>query len=104
MTYALMDNATLTAVQRATGVVTVKNTDTELRMGQYLDARLVLQQYQSGSAPACLPIGEFRIRHFGTDVDCNALEEFFQSSEVELLGVEVIRIQGQVDFAYKVRR
>jgi competence protein CoiA len=78
--------------------------NTELRLGQYLDARLVLQYYQSGSAPACLPIGEFRIRHFGTDVDCNALEEFFQASDVELLGVEVIRIQGQVDFAYKVRR
>lgn len=28
MTYALIDNATLTAVQRATGVVTVQNTDT----------------------------------------------------------------------------
>lgn len=28
MTYALIDNATLTAVQRATGAVTVKNTDT----------------------------------------------------------------------------
>lgn len=72
--------------------------------GSYLDARIILQQYQSGSAPACLPIGEFRVRHFGTDVDCNALEEFFQASEVQLLGVEVIRIQGQVDFAYKLRR
>lgn len=28
MTYALIDNATLTAVQRATGAVTVQNTDT----------------------------------------------------------------------------
>ncbi|MNF75295.1 hypothetical protein D3C84_573570 [compost metagenome] len=82
----------------------VHTDNTQLGCGRYLDAREVLQQYQSGSAPECLPIGEFRVRHFGTDVDCNALEEFFQASEVELLGVEVIRIQGQVDFAYKVRR
>lgn len=78
--------------------------NTQFGIGSYLDARVILQQYQSGSAPACLPIGEFRIRHFGSDVDCSALEDFFQASEVELLGVEVIRIQGQVDFAYKVRR
>ena len=78
--------------------------NTQLGFGRYLDARVVLQQYQSGSAPECLPIGEFRIRHFGSDVDCNALEEFFQASEVELLGVEVIRMHEQVDFAYKVRR
>lgn len=70
----------------------------------YLDARAVLQQYQSGHAPECLPLGEFRARHFGTDLDCDALEDFFLASGVELLGVELIRIQGQVDFAYKLRR
>jgi hypothetical protein len=32
------------------------------------------------------------------------LERFFHASGVDLLGVEVIRIQGQVDFAYKLLR
>jgi competence protein CoiA len=78
--------------------------NTELGFDHYLDARVVLQQYQSGSAPGCLPIGEFKIRHFGTGVDCDVLERFFHASGVDLLGVEVIRIQGQVDFAYKLLR
>lgn len=70
----------------------------------YLDARVILQQYQSGHAPECLPLGEFWARHFGTDLDCDTLEDFFRASGVDLLGVEVIRILGQVDFAYKLRR
>lgn len=76
----------------------------QVGISRYLDGRLVLKQYQTGHAPACLPTGEFRIRHFGADLDCEALEAFFKTSAVELLCVEVIWIQGQADFAYKVRR
>ncbi|WP_373185909.1 competence protein CoiA family protein [Halopseudomonas sp.] len=76
----------------------------QLGISRYLDGRLVLKQYQTGHAPACLPTGEFRIRHFGTDLDCETLEGFFEASAVELLCVEVLQIQGQADFVYKVRR
>lgn len=70
----------------------------------WLDARVVLEQYQQGQAPGCLPVGEFRARHYGDDLDCDALEAHFRASGVELLGIEVIRTPGQVDFAYKLRR
>lgn len=76
----------------------------QVGFSRYLDGRLVLKQYQAGHAPACLPTGEFRIRHFGADLDCETLEDFFEASAVELLCVEVIRVQGQADFVYRVRR
>lgn len=77
---------------------------TQIDIGGYLDARMIHQQYLAGLAPQCLPQGEFGARHFGTGLDCDGLECFFQASGVEILGVEVIRVQGQMDFAYRLRR
>lgn len=77
---------------------------TQIDIGGYLDAREIHRQYLSGLAPECLPWGEFGARHFGTDLDCDALEDLLKSSGVEILGVEIIRVKGQMDFAYRLRR
>lgn len=77
---------------------------TQIDIGGYLDARVIHQQYLAGLAPQCLPQGEFGARHFGTGLDCDGLESFFHASGVEILSVEVIRVQGQMDFAYRLRR
>lgn len=79
-------------------------TDNPHALSPCLNARVVLEQYQQGYAPGCLPVGEFRARHYGADLDCDALEAYFRASGIELLGIEVIRAAGQVDFAYKLRR
>src|SRR3990167_2728165 len=63
----------------------------------YLDARLILRHYRTGIAHACLPHGSFKARHYGIELDCDALEDFFRGSGVELLGVEVVRIAGKAD-------
>ncbi len=70
----------------------------------YLDARIILRQYRTGFAPASLPHGNFKARHYGIGLDCDALEDFFRASGVELLGVEVIRTAGTADFVYVLRR
>ncbi|MVW77200.1 competence protein CoiA family protein [Pseudomonas xionganensis] len=77
---------------------------TQIDLGSYLDAREIHRQYLSGLAPECLPWGEFGARHFGTGLDCDALEDLLKSSGVEILGVEIIRVKGQMDFAYRLRR
>ena len=77
---------------------------TQIDIGGYLDARVIHQQYLAGLAPQCLPLGEFGARHFGTGLDCDGLESFFHASGVEILSVEVLRVQGQMDFAYRLRR
>jgi len=76
----------------------------QIDIGGYLDAREIHQQYLSGLAPECLPWGEFGARHFGTGLDCDALEDLLKSSGVEIVGVEIIRVKGQMDFAYRLRR
>jgi len=70
----------------------------------YLDAREILKQYASGDAPACLPTGVFRARHFGPDLDAETLENHFDSSGVVLLKVEVVKYGDQPDFIYVLMR
>lgn len=70
----------------------------------YLDARLILRHYRAGIAPECLPHGSFKARHYGIGLECDALEDFFRVSGVELLGLEVIRIADKADFVYLLRR
>ncbi|EIU4992196.1 MULTISPECIES: competence protein CoiA family protein [Pseudomonas] len=79
-------------------------TESQPDVNGYLDARLILRHYRTGLAPGCLPCGEFKARHYGIGLDCDALEDFFRASGVELLGVEVIRIAGKADFIYVLRR
>ena len=79
-------------------------TESQPDVSGYLDARLILRQYREGLAPACLPYGEFKARHYGIGLDCDALEDFFRDSGVELLCVEVVRIAGKADFVYVLRR
>lgn len=73
--------------------------------GSCLDARVVLEQYRSGVAPECLPVGEFRARHFGPGhrLRCPG-SFFFQMSGVQIVAVELIREAGRADFAYRLRR
>lgn len=70
----------------------------------YLDAALVFQQYRLGEAPGCLPIGEFKIRHYGIEVDHEPLERCLRCSGVEILGVEIIQTHEQTELAYRVVR
>lgn len=82
----------------------LSSTENQPDVNTRLDARIILRQYRTGLAPACLPHGEFKARHYGVGLDCDALEDFFRASGVELLGVEVIRIAGKADFVYVLRR
>lgn len=79
-------------------------TDNQSDVNGYLDARIILRQYRTGLAPTCLPHGNFKARHYGIELDGDALEDYFRASGVELLGVEVIRIAGKADFVYVLRR
>lgn len=79
-------------------------TENQPDVNGYLDARIILRHYRTGLAPACLPYGEFKARQYGIGLDCDALEDFFRASSVELLGVEVVRIAGKADFVYVLRR
>lgn len=79
-------------------------TENQSDVNGYLDARIILRQYLTGLAPTCLPHGNFKARHYGVELDCDALEDFFRASGVELLGVEVIQIAGTADFVYVLRR
>lgn len=79
-------------------------TESQSDVNGYLDARIILRQYRTGLAPTCLPHGNFKARHYGIELDCDALEDFFRASGVELLGVEVVRIAGKADFVYVLRR
>ncbi len=86
------------------GVEASFTTENQSDVNSYLDARIILRQYRTGLAPTCLPHGNFKARHYGIELDCDALEDFFRASGVELLGVEVIRIAGKADFVYVLRR
>lgn len=101
---AIADREFLPPARAPSALTTSSAPVTQIDIGGYLDARVIHQQYLAGLAPQCLPQGEFGARHFGTGLDCDGLESFFQASGVEILGVEVIRVQGQMDFAYRLRR
>ncbi|MEH6387455.1 MAG: hypothetical protein V7772_06210 [Pseudomonas profundi] len=73
-------------------------------LSTYLDAREILRQFQTGEAPECLPTGEFKARHFGTKLDCDTLEEYFEKHGVRFKHIEVLKIKGTADFAYVLER
>ena len=84
--------------------INTASTSKPTHVDDYLDAREILKFYRAGLAPECLPIGEFVARHYGTGLDCDVLEHFFNASGVEVLCIEVIRVRGRMDFAYRLRR
>ncbi len=100
----LADRDQVPAAQESAERSTPSVVGNQIDIGGYLDAREIHQQYLSGLAPECLPWGEFGARHFGTGLDCDALEDLLKSSGVEIVGVEIIRVKGQMDFAYRLRR
>lgn len=70
----------------------------------YLDARKILQQFKAGDAPACLPKGSFKARHFGPNLDCEKLESLFERHGIILRGVEIVKFKGKADFVYILER
>lgn len=75
-----------------------------MNTSQYLDARKMLVEFETGEAPKSLPVGEFRARHYGPDLDCDRLENYFNQSNIKILSVEVIRVGATADFVYVLER
>ncbi len=101
---ALADTGPNPATSATPASITTASTSKQADFEDFLDAREILKFYRAGLAPECLPVGEFVARHYGTGLDCDVLEHFFNASGVEVLGIEVIRVRGRMDFAYRLRR
>ncbi len=76
----------------------------ECALAKWFDAGMILDQYNQGLAPACLPAGEFRVRYCENDLDRESLEAWFRCTGVAILGVEMIKNEENLQLAYKLER
>lgn len=69
-----------------------------------LDAREMLRDFIEDKGLDNLPIGIFRARHYGPELDCDSIESYFSTYGIDILSVEIVKFDGKADFVYVLQR